>query len=73
MVCTGSIYGRTPIRLSVRLFHYSAAAAAGLLLWARRAGDNDRLLQVGALQQRAAANAGTAMLLADVCTRKLKT
>ena len=26
MVCTGSIYGRTPIRLSVRLFHYSAVA-----------------------------------------------
>jgi len=49
---------RSGVRLSVCLLWPPHVAAAGLLLWARRAGDIDRLLQ----QQRA--NAGNATLSA---------
>jgi len=42
------------------------AAAAGLLLSARRARDIDRLLQHGAATLRSAANAGSATFTADV-------
>jgi len=49
------------IRLSVPAWaHSSKPAAAGLLLWAQRAGDIDRLLQ------RRRANASSAVLSACV-------
>jgi len=57
------------VRLSFRLSHHAPAhaAAAGLLLCARRAGDIDRLLHGGAQQQRRSAlDAGNVTLLADV-------
>jgi len=56
-------------RASVRLSHQWQAADAGLLLCARRAGDIDRLLhgrRSATAARRAAANAGSVMLTADV-------
>jgi len=59
-------------RPSDRLSRPAAArrCATGLLLWARRPGDNDRLLHVGgpavSCSRAAAANAGSATLSADV-------
>ena len=52
------------IPLSVQAWAYNSSrpAAAGLLLWARRAGDIDRLLQ----RRRRATNAGSATLSAYV-------
>jgi len=55
------------MQLTVRLSlsHPAAAAAAGLLLWARRPGDIDRLLH----GRRSAANAAASSTLsADVVT-----
>jgi len=54
--------GRPSARLCVCPIRPLHAAAAGLLLWVRRAGNIDRLPQ----QQRA--NAGSAMLSAYVCS-----
>jgi len=53
---------RPSVRLSVRpIMRPPHAVAAGLLVWARRAGDIDRLLH----GRRTAANAGSASLSAD--------
>jgi len=58
---------RLPVYLSVhRSSRHSLAAAADLLLSARRAGDIDRLLHGAPAARRSAANAGSAMLTADV-------
>jgi len=58
--------GRPSVCLSVCLSQLSQTAAAGLLLWARPAGDVDRLLygaeQCGVLRE----NAGSATLSAHV-------
>jgi len=65
------------VRLSVRLSiaawaDCSKPAAVGLLLWARQAGDIDRLLTAGALQQRHAAGECGQYHVVSVC-RKLNT
>jgi len=58
--------GTVSVHLSVPArAHSSKPAAAGLLLWARRAGDISRLLHAGAQQQRRA-DAGSATLSAYV-------
>jgi len=55
------------VRLSVCPIRWPHATVVGLLLWARRAGDIDRLLSSShAAARRAAENAGSATLSADV-------
>jgi len=58
------------VRPSVCLFVAPHDAAAGLLLWARRAGDIDRLLHgrrsTAAASQQRRANSGSVALSADV-------